>query len=364
MTEVGGEEVSGGRGEGVSEVGGGALVAQSLSVVIPVYRAGPALEATCREILEVCADVSPVPGVRITLDELILVCDNPGLPVEVLDHLAGLADLDERVRVVWLSRNFGQHPATVAGIVSTNGDWVVTMDEDGQHDPVYVRELLAAAGRNRTPLVYAEPTNTRPHGPVRNAASWLSGRVARSVSGVPVRFHSFRLLEGSLARSACAYAGENVFLDVSLSWTCGPASVCPVRLRQEAAPSSYNYRRLLSHFWRMIVSSGTRPLRFIAAAGVMIALTGLVVGAWLVVQRIRGDIPVPGWTSVVIALLVLLGGLYVAVAVVAEYVGQAVRNTVGRPVYVRVDPPEARALHVLSRHVVAAQPSDPGGALR
>ena len=39
----------------------------------------------------------------------------------------------------------------------------------------------------------------------------------------------------------------------------------------------------------------------------------------------------------IVALLVLLGGLYIAVAVVAEYVGQAVRNTVGRPVYVRVD---------------------------
>ena len=269
-------------------------VTQALSIVIPVYRAGPALESTCREILDVCGDVSPTAGVRITLDELILVCDNPGLSVEALDHLARLADLDERVRVVWLSRNFGQHPATVAGIVSTNGDWVVTMDEDGQHDPVHIREMLATAGRNRTPLVYAEPTNTRPHGAMRNAASWLSGRVARSVSGVPVRFHSFRLLEGSLARSACAYAGENVFLDVSLSWTCGPPSACPVQLRQEAAPSSYNYRRLLSHFWRMIVSSGTRPLRFIAAAGVVIALTGLVVGTWLIVERIRGDITVPG----------------------------------------------------------------------
>ena len=198
---------------------------------------------------------------------------------------------------------------------------------------------------------------------MRNAASWLSGRVARSVSGVPVRFHSFRLLEGSLARSACAYAGENVFLDVSLSWTCGPPSACPVTLRQEAAPSSYNYRRLLSHFWRMIVSSGTRPLRFIAAAGVVIALTGLVVGAWLIVERIRGDIPVPGWTSVVIALLVLLGGLYVAVAVVAEYVGQAVRNTVGRPVYVRVDPPGARALHVLSRALGATGAAGGAGEL-
>ena len=208
------------------------------------------------------------------------MCDNPGLPDDVLDQVASLCDLDGCVRVVWLSRNFGQHPATVAGIVSTNGDWVVTMDEDGQHDPAFIRELLATAGRNRTPMVYAEPTTTRPHGPARNAASWVSGRVARSASGVPGRFHSFRLLEGSLARSACAYAGENVFLDVSLSWTCGTPSACPVPLREEGSASAFNFRRLLSHFWRMIVSSGTRPLRFIAAAGVVIALTGLLVGAW------------------------------------------------------------------------------------
>jgi hypothetical protein len=58
---------------------------------------------------------------------------------------------------------------------------------------------------------------------------------------------------------------------------------------------------------------------------------------------------------------VLLGGLFIAVAVVAEYVGQAVRNTVGRPVYVRVDAPEARALHVLHTHLVAAGQAGAGG---
>ncbi len=337
------------------------MVTQTLSVVIPVFRAGPALEATCREILEVCGDVSPVPTVRVELAELILVCDNPELPVDALDSLSGLADLDERVRVVWLSRNFGQHPATIAGIVSTNGDWVVTMDEDGQHDPRFIRDLLATAGRNRTPLVYAAPTNARPHGPLRNAGSWVSGRVARSVSGVPVRFHSFRLIEGGPARSACAYAGENVFLDIALSWTCGTPSACPMQMRAEAVESSYNYRRLLSHFWRLVVSSGTRPLRFVAAAGVVVAFVGLLVGGWVIVQRLSGEIPVPGWTSVFVAMLVLLGGLFVAVAVVAEYVGQAVRNTVGRPVYVRVDPPVARALHVLGPHLLAAGEVGPGG---
>lgn len=325
---------------------------QSLSIAIPVYRAGQALEAVCQEIFSMAGDVSPVSGLTVLVQELILVCDNPALPDEEFARLTMIAESDDRVRVVWLARNFGQHPATVAGIVSSNSDWVVTMDEDGQHDPRYIRDMLASAARGRAPLVYAAPTNTRPHGLVRNVGSWVSARVARAVSGVPVRFHSFRLMEGALARSACAYAGENVYLDVALSWTCGTPSTCPVELRVETIPSSYTFRRLVSHFWRLVVSSGTRPLRAIAAAGVVVALAGMLVGAYVIVQRLNGQVVEPGWSSVIIALLVLLGGLYIAVAVVAEYVGQAVRNTIGRPVYVRVDPPEGRALHVLRRYLL------------
>jgi hypothetical protein len=330
------------------------VLKQSLSVVIPVYRAGPALTEACAEILEVCQEVSPARGVRVHLEELILTCDNPGLADEEYERLRAIAGSDRRVRVVYLSRNFGQHPATVAGIVSSNGDWVVTMDEDGQHDPRFISEMLATAAANRAPLVYAAPTNVRPHGVVRNVGSWFSAKVARAVSGASVRFHSYRLLEGSLARSACAYAGENVFLDVALSWTFGAPASCPVSLRAEGAPSSYNYRRLLSHFWRLVVSSGTRPLRIMAGTGVVVAMVGLLAGLYILVQRVTGEIPTQGWASVIVALLVLIGGLYVAVAVVAEYVGQAVRNTVGRPVYVRTDPPEARALFELRRHALSA----------
>jgi hypothetical protein len=111
-----------------------------------------------------------------------------------------------------------------------------------------------------------------------------------------------------------------------------------------------------------VVSSGTRPLRAIAAAGLLVAVSGLLVGAYIIGLRLSGEIVEPGWTSVMVVLLVLLGGLFIAVAVVAEYVGQAVRNTVGRPVYVRVDPPEARALHVLHTHLVAAGQAGAGGA--
>ena len=63
------------------------------------------------------------------------------------------------VRPIWLSRNFGQHPATFAGLASTVGQWVVTLDEDGQQDPRDIAKLLDAALEARTRLVYASPTN-------------------------------------------------------------------------------------------------------------------------------------------------------------------------------------------------------------
>src|SRR5262249_2876059 len=158
---------------------------------------------------------------------------------------------------------------TVAGIVSTNGDWVVTMDEDGQHDPKEIPLMLLAAAEGDASLVYARPTNPPPHGAVRNAASRMAKAIFRMLSGAQGEFQSFRLMEGAIARSACAYIGESVYLDVAMRWSCGDPAFCPMEMRAEAVASSYRMRQLLSLFWRMVLSTGTRPLRLIAAAGVL-----------------------------------------------------------------------------------------------
>ena len=66
------------------------------------------------------------------------------------------------VRPVWLSRNFGQHAATLAGMASSGGDWIVTMDEDGQHDPAYIGAMLDVALAEQASVVYASrPTRRR-----------------------------------------------------------------------------------------------------------------------------------------------------------------------------------------------------------
>jgi polyisoprenyl-phosphate glycosyltransferase len=309
--------------------------------VIPVYSGAVTLPGVVKELEQLRSTQETSDGRQFRVDEVLLVWDRGIRGSE--EVVRELAACDEWVRPVWLSRNFGQHPATLAGMTSSAGDWIVTIDEDGQHDPAYIGDLLDTAYRDRTQLVYAAPTNRPPHGVLRNAASWLTKwlfvHVLMSSDG-PRAFNSYRLILGEAGRSVAAYAGAGVFLDVALSWVVANPSTCPVLMRQEGRPASaYSFRRLLSHFWRLVISSGTRPLRYVSAMGVLFAIFGFGVAINTAIQKIIGDISVPGWTSVFVAVLVLGGAALFALGIIAEYIAASATMAMGKPVYVIVRDP-------------------------
>jgi hypothetical protein len=219
------------------------------------------------------------------------------------------------------------------------------MDEDGQHDPAYIGDLLDKAYRDRTQLVYASPTNRPPHGVLRNAASrltkWFFVHVLVSSDGIKA-FNSYRLILGEAGRSVAAYTGAGVYLDVALSWVVTNPSTCPVLMRDEGRPASaYTLRRLVSHFWRLVISSGTRPLRYVSMMGILMALCGFAVAMYSAVQNMVGNVSVQGWTSVFVAVLVVGGAVLIALGVIAEYIAFSASMAMGKPVYVIVrDPAE------------------------
>lgn len=314
----------------------------SVSVVIPVYRGATTLPKVVDELSRLrTTQVSP-DGRAYQVDEVLLVWDR-GLE-ESDCAVRELSEHHEWVRPIWLSRNFGQHAATLAGMTSSGGDWIVTMDEDGQHDPAYIADMLDIAYTNRSQLVYATPTTPPPHGVVRNTASrltkWLFVRVL--ASGAPKAFNSYRLILGEAGRSVAAYTGPDVYLDVALSWVVADPAVCPVSMRDEGREAgSYTYRRLASHFWRLVISSGTRPLRLVSLIGLVFAFAGVVVSFYSVIRRETGDVKVQGWTSVFVALLIVGGAILFSLGVIAEYVAAATSMSMGKPVYVIVrDPAE------------------------
>ncbi|MBF4763036.1 glycosyltransferase [Nocardioides islandensis] len=316
------------------------MATHTVSVVIPVYQGEKTLEVLVQELLALGHDARTPGGHRFEVSEVLLVFDHgPDGSAEVIRRLA---EEQSVVRPIWLSRNFGQHAATLAGMASSGGDWIVTMDEDGQHDPADLPRMLDVAMAEHAPLVYAEPTNPPPHGPVRNAASkaakWLFVRVLSS--GQVPSFESYRLVLGELGRSVAAYAGSGVYLDVAIGWVADRSARCPVRLRQEGRASGYSFRRLLSHFWRLVLSSGTRTLRLVSVTGVVFAVLGFVLAAYYTLTRLTTDQVVQGWTSTMVAVLVGTGMVLFALGVIAEYVGVAVSMAMGKPPYLIATDPE------------------------
>lgn len=315
--------------------------AHDVSVVVPVYRGEESLPALLEELDALHGEFSTPGGNRITVGEVLLVHDHgPDDSARVIRELAAKYSF---VRPVWLSRNFGQHAATLAGMASSGGDWILTIDEDGQYDPRYVAEMLDIALAQRATVVYAKPTNAAPHGPARNFASKVAKTLIESVltGGGTQMFHSFRLVLGEVGRSVAAYSGAGVYLDVALGWVAGDTATCPVELRDGAdRPSGYNLRSLFSHFWRMVLTSGTRLLRVVSIAGIFSALLGVVVALGLVANRLWGADLLPGWTSTMVVILLSTGAILFSLGIVAEYLGVAVNMAMGKPLYLIVSDPE------------------------
>jgi undecaprenyl-phosphate 4-deoxy-4-formamido-L-arabinose transferase len=305
-----------------------------VSVVIPTYRGADSLPSLIEELL-VFADRSvTAAGVPFRIAEIILVHDCGPDRTDLC--LEMLAERHPEVQPLWLSRNFGQHAATLAGMAGAVGDWIVTLDEDGQQDPQDLPRMLDVGVAGNLQLVYAEPTNPPPHGIWRNAASRLAKSISTNLLGLNMmgRFNSFRLVDGEVGRALAAYCGHGVYLDVGLSWVASRIGHCPVRLRDEGRPSGYSLLKLIGHFWALILTTGTRPLRMITLTGVLSVLMAFGIAVWVLISKLFGEIPVQGWASLVIVVAFFSGAILMALGVIAEYLAITMGIAMGRPLYV------------------------------
>ncbi len=312
----------------------------SVSVVIPVYSGEATLPSLVEELAQLHEPQLSPHGRPFVISEALLVWDRgPGRSEATIRLLDREYDW---VRPVWLSRNFGQHAATLAGMTSSGGEWIVTLDEDGQMDPSFIGGMLDSAYETNAQLVYASPINPPPHGAFRNASSKVAkGLFVRFLADRSFEeFNSYRLVLGEVGRSVAAYTGAGVYLDVALSWVVADVTTHPVTMRSEGREAgNYSYRRLFGHFGRLIVSSGTKPLYFVTFIGVAFVILGGLAALWVLYQSIAVDLPVSGWASMFIALMVVGGAVMMSLGIIAQYIGAATNMSLGKPLYVVVRDP-------------------------
>lgn len=314
-----------------------------ISLVIPVYRGEKTLATLMQEVVSLTEQQTSPGGAHFLISEVLLVHDcGPDRSDRTIEALAAQYPF---IRPVWLSRNFGQHAATLAGMASATGEWVVTIDEDAQQNPQDIGRMLDTALAGSLQLVYAQPTNAPPHGWLRNLASLtaktITSKILNSKNG---KFNSFRLVDGEIARTLAAYCGSGVYLDVGLFWITGRIGHCPVELRIELdRPSGYSYIKLIGHFWNLILTTGTRPLRLITLMGLFSMVLAFVITAYALYGKFHGSVPVQGWTSLLIVVAFFSGAILTALGVIAEYLAVTMGIVMGKPLYVVTSKPTRSA---------------------
>jgi undecaprenyl-phosphate 4-deoxy-4-formamido-L-arabinose transferase len=295
-----------------------------VSFVVPVYNGAGMVEALYDRI-------EPV-GMASGGFEVVFVDD--GSRDASWSVLQRLQQRSPHVCSVRLSRNFGQHNATLAGLAHARGDVVVTLDQDLQNPPEEVARLIAKLDEGFD-VVYGLP-EVRAHNAFRNLTSefskWVSSKIlSTTLNG---NFSSFRVLRKWVVDEVVQYDSSYIYLDGFISWTT--ANVGGVTVRNDATDygSQYNLIKLVNHGLNLMVNFSIRPLQFASIAGVISAIAGLMAAVWLVINKLFFDIPVQGWTSLMVVLLVI-GGVQIAfLGLIGEYVGRILMNSNQAPKYI------------------------------
>lgn len=314
----------------------------SISVVVPVYSGEKYLRELTQEIERV-RDLWESLGRPFGISELLFVedgaIDGSGA---IIDELVAAYPW---VTALHLSRNYGQHPATIAGILHTAGDWVVTMDEDLQHPPQCIEQLLRAVALTQADIAYGRSDQGVHNSMFRDFSSRFAKRSIEFLSGSSsiTQASSFRLIRGSLARGAASVCGHDTYLDVALSWFTQRVETATMELVDRrfitTGKSGYSFKSLISHGRRLIFSSQVKVLRFAMLLGAAAFAIALMAAFLVLIQKLvwPSSISIQGWASLFLALT-LIGGLTIfLLGVLLEYMSVLMLRAHGKPLFFLID---------------------------
>jgi undecaprenyl-phosphate 4-deoxy-4-formamido-L-arabinose transferase len=299
-----------------------------LSIVVPVFRGEPCLEALADAI-----DAALVPSGRPY--EVVLV--NDGSPDRSWALIEGLCRARPQYVGIDLRRNFGQDNAILTGLRAAHGSVVAVMDDDLQHDPRDLPAMIDTLEHEEADVVFARfPVKHQAWW--KNLGSWFNGKVAEWVIDKPkgIYLSPYKVIRGDVARLICRYEGPDPYVDgLLLQATARLAEVHVPHHPRHAGTSSYTFRRSLRVWGRMATSFSVRPLRIVIWVGALFALLGCALALYVVGYRLlyphNFEQSVAGWASLMVTELLTSAVRMLFLGVLGEYAGRTYMAVCNKP---------------------------------
>ena len=289
-----------------------------ISFVIPCYRSERTIEGVVAEIKSV---VSQRPEVDY---EIIMVSDHsPDNVYSVIERMCKADPL--HLKGAELSRNFGQPAAQMAGFSLTDGDFVFSLDDDGQAPVDAIFKVMDKLQSEGLDVVYGAYPRKR-HSGFRNLGSWVNHLMAVWLIGIPRGMYttSFFAVRRLIVDEMLRYSGPFPYLSGLIFRVTRNVSTVEVRHRdRQEGTSGYTFFKLLKLWANGFTAFSVAPLRMASYAGALCAFMGFAFGLWTIVRKlfISPEVTV-GYSSLMSAMLFIGGMLMLMLGLIGEYVGR------------------------------------------
>ncbi len=307
------------------------LSAIALSLVVPVKDEEGGIAPFVTRVVPI---LEGTPGIGPDGFEILFVDD--GSNDHTLDAIRAANAADGRVRAISFSRNFGKEAALSAGLDHALGDAVVPIDVDLQDPPEVLPEMVAQ-WRQGFDIVYGVRTDRETDSLPKRLTADLYYRAHNWLSNdkIPEHAGDFRLLDRKVVDVIRVLPERNRFMKGLFAWAgFRQTSVGYSRSARDLGKSKFNYWKLWTFALDGITSASTVPLRIWSYLGGVVALLALGYALVVVVRTLVSGVEVPGYASLMVAVLFLGGLQLLSLGVLGEYVGRILIEAKARPLYV------------------------------
>jgi dolichol-phosphate mannosyltransferase/undecaprenyl-phosphate 4-deoxy-4-formamido-L-arabinose transferase len=296
------------------------------SVVIPVYDSVDSLPLLAERVTRVFRETVGQPS------ELIFVDDDSPNP-ETWPTLRRLAGAFPEVIALRLTRNYGQSAATLCGLAEARGDYVITMDDDLQHPPEAIPDLIAECGHD----VVIAHFPRKQHGWFKRLTSRIKGWFDWLLLRKPFHIHhsSFVLLRRAIVRGVLAVRTPYPLLfPLVFHTTRDVVNVVVQHDRRELGRSGYTFAKRMKLFSNLIINNSALLLTSIGYLGISVSFVALALFIFYLLRKFIHGIGVSGWTSLMLGLLGIGGVLLFSIGIIGTYLVRIIHTSESRPSFV------------------------------
>jgi dolichol-phosphate mannosyltransferase len=241
---------------------------------------------------------------------------------------------DSRIRGISFSRNFGHQIALLAGLQSAIGNAVITMDGDLQHPPEVIPALINKwkEGFDIVNTVRIDPPET---GLFKAESSRWFYKIINRIAEVNIQPASadFRLMSRSAVDAFLQFPERDRFTRGMISWMgFRQTSVTYNAELRHSGKSKYSFAKMLRFAMDGITSFSSRPLQLSFYLGLIVSLLGFIYGIYIILAYLQGQ-TIPGWTSLLLVLLIIGGVILINLGIVGEYIARIFNEVKARPHY-------------------------------